>query len=127
MPLKQQIFAFIVCIGVFVFTVEMVRWKKLREEYSVLWLLTSIAMFVLVIKYEWLVWLTHLIGAALPTTTLFIGSLIFLTLIAVQFSIKLSQLANQVKNLTQENAILGHQVRSLQELIREGESVNREP
>jgi hypothetical protein len=113
MPLKQQFFALLVCIGVFVFTLEMVRRKKLREEYSVLWLLTSVAMFVLVFKYEWLVHLTRAIGAVVPTTTLFIGSLIFLTLIAVQFSIKISRLTDQVKNLTQENAILGHEVRSL--------------
>lgn len=115
MPLKQQLFALLVCVGVFLFTLDMVRRKKLREEYSVLWLLTSVSMFVLVFKYEWLVLLTDLIGAVLPTTTLFIGSLIFLTLIAVQFSIKISRLTEQMKNLTQENAILAHEVQKLRE------------
>ena len=115
MPLKQQLFALLVCISVFLFTLDMVRRKKLREEYSVLWLLTSVAMFALVFKYEWLVHLTELIGAVVPTTTLFIGSLIFLTLIAVQFSIKISRLTDQMKNLTQENAILAHEVKKLRD------------
>ena len=121
MPLKQQIFAILVCIAIFFFTIEMVRWKKLREEYSVLWLLTSLAMFVLVLKYDWLVALTNLIGAVVPTTTLFLGAVIFLTLIAVQFSIKISRLTDQLKNLTQENALLAHEVRQLQEKQDQGQ------
>jgi len=106
MPIKQKIFALLICCFVFVFTINLVRKRKLREEYSILWLATSLLMFVLVIRYEWLVSLTALIGAGLPTTTLFICSIIFLMLIAVQFSIKISSLTDQVKNLAQENALL---------------------
>ena len=106
MPLSQKVFALIICCLVFVITIDLVRKRKLREEYSVLWLVTSLLMFVLVLRYDWLVALTGFIGAGLPTTTLFIGAIIFLMLIAVQFSIKISNLAEQVKNLAQENALL---------------------
>lgn len=106
MPLRQQIFALIVCVVIFATAIDMVRRRKLREEYSVLWLATSIIMFALVLKYDWLEALTRFIGAGLPTTTLFIGSIIFLMLISVQFSIKISRLTNQVKNLVQDNALL---------------------
>jgi len=106
MPVRQQIFALVISFLVFVVTIDMVRKRRLREEYSVLWLATSLTMFVLVIKYDWLVAITDFIGAALPTTTLFICSIIFLMLIAVQFSIKISRLTDQVKNLAQENALL---------------------
>lgn len=106
MPVSQKIFALLICCFVFVVTVNLVRKRKLREEYSVLWLVTSLLMFVLVLRYEWLVALTAFIGAGLPTTTLFICSIIFLILIAVQFSIKISKLTEQVKNLAQENALL---------------------
>lgn len=106
MPLAQKIFALLVCAGVFAVTVAMVRRRQLREEYSVLWLATSLVMFVLVLRYEWLVALTNLIGAAVPTTTLFLGAIIFLMLIVMQFSIKLSELSDKVKNLAQENALL---------------------
>ncbi|MGB9082230.1 MAG: DUF2304 domain-containing protein [Desulfuromonadaceae bacterium] len=106
MPIKQKIFAVIVCCLVFVGTIYLVRNRKLREEYSALWIFTSILMFVLVLRYEWLVALTGFIGAGLPTTTLFISSIVFLMLIAVQFSIKISRLTDQVKNLAQDNALL---------------------
>jgi hypothetical protein len=106
MPIRQQIFALIVCLLVIVLTIDMVRKRHLREEYSVLWLCTSMIMLVLVVRYDWLVALTGFIGAGLPTTTLFIGSIIFLMLIAVQFSIKISRLTTQVKDLAQDNALL---------------------
>jgi hypothetical protein len=106
MPLSQKIFALAICCLVFVVTINFVRKRKLREEYSVLWLATSLFMFVLVIRYEWLVALTGFIGAGLPTTTLFICSIVFLMLIAVQFSIKISRLTDQMKNLAQDNALL---------------------
>ncbi|GAB4299305.1 MAG: hypothetical protein Fur0034_10930 [Desulfuromonadia bacterium] len=115
MPLRQQIFSLVVSFLVFVFTVEMVRKKKLREEYSVLWISTSIVMFVLILKYDWLVALTEMIGAKLPTTTLFIGSIVFLVLISVQFSMKISRLSDQIKDLVQENAILRKRLDNLLE------------
>jgi len=113
MPLQQQIFALIVSALVFVIVIDMVRKRRLREEYSVLWLLTSVLMFVLVFRYEWLVALTDLIGAGLPTTTLFLSSIIFLMLLSVQFCIKISQLTDQVKNLSQENALMKREIESL--------------
>jgi hypothetical protein len=123
MPIRQQIFAMAVSLLVFVCTIDMVRKRKLREEYSVLWLTTSIVMFILVIRYEWLVALTQFIGAGLPTTTLFIGSIIFLVLIAVQFSIKISKLTDQLKNLTQDNALLRGELDRFRPHVREnGES-----
>lgn len=106
MPIKQQLFALFICLVIFVLTIELVRTRRLREEYSVLWLATSGIIFVLVLRYDWLVLLTKLIGASLPTTTLFLGSIVFLALISVQFSIKLSKISEQLKNLAQENALL---------------------
>ena len=113
MPISQKIFALLICCFVFVVTINLVRKRKLREEYSVLWICTSVIMFVLVVKYDWLVKLTGLIGAALPTSTLFFGSIIFLILLAVQFSIKISKLADQVKDLVQANALLRRELEEL--------------
>lgn len=113
MPLKQQLFSLMICILIFLFTVSMVRKRRLREEYSVLWLCTSVLMFVLVLKYDLLVVITNLIGAGLPTTTLFICANLFLVLIAMQFSFRISRHSDQIKNLAQENALLQQQVRAL--------------
>lgn len=109
MTVKQQIFSILVSLAVFVLTIDMVRKKRLREEYSLLWLGTSVMMLTLIIRYDWLLALTKLIGAVLPTTTLFLGSILFLVLLSVQFSMKISKLSNQVKDLVQENALLRYE------------------
>ena len=113
MPVQQKIFALFVSVLVFVFIVDMVRKRRLREEYSVLWLATSVVMFVLVLRYEWLVSLTFFIGATTTTTTLFLFALIFLILLSVQFCIKISRLTDQVKNLSQENALMKVEIEHL--------------
>lgn len=113
MPIQQKIFALFVSVLVFVFIVGMVRKRRLREEYSVLWLATSVVMFVLVLRYEWLVSLTFLIGATTTTTTLFLFALIFIILLSVQFCIKISRLTDQVKNLSQENALMKLEIEKL--------------
>ena len=113
MPLRQQIFALLTCAAVFVITILLVRRRSLKEEYSILWLGTTFLMFVLVLKYHWLVAITRFIGAGLPTTTLFIGAIIFLLLIAVQFSLRISKLQDQMKILAQDNALLRVEVERL--------------
>jgi hypothetical protein len=49
---------------------------------------------------------TKLIGAVLPTTTLFIFSIVFLVLLSLHFAIKISILTDQVKNLAQKVSLL---------------------
>ena len=109
----KKIFALLVSALVFVIVIDMVRKRRLREEYSVLWLATSVVMFVLVLRYDWLIALTAFIGAGLATTTLFIFAFIFLMLLSVQFCIKISQLTDQVKNLSQENALMKREIENL--------------
>ena len=80
-------------------------------------------MFILVIKYDWLVALTHLVGAELPTSTLFFGSIIFLILLAVQFSIKISRLSDQLKDLVQDNALMRHEFEKLRKDGEQGSGI----
>lgn len=105
MTLQQQIFALIAGGIIFLFIIELIRRRLLREEYSWLWFLTGFVIFVLVTWYDLLRELSRLIGAKVVTTTLFLFALLFLISINIHFSIKISALANQVKDLAQELAI----------------------
>lgn len=113
MSAKQKVAMMIVCVLIFLFVLDLVRRRKLREEYSWLWLLTSMALFILVVRYSWLEHITTLIGAVLPTTTLFIGALVFLMFLGIQFSVRLSKLTDQVKNLVQENALMREKIEEM--------------
>jgi hypothetical protein len=106
MFLHQKIFAVVASFLIMAVVVELVRRRKLREEYSWLWLLTGAVIVVLVIWYDLLVAVTHLIGAIAPTTTLFIFGLLFLMLISLHYSIQISKLSYQVKEMGQQLALL---------------------
>ena len=106
----QRVFAILTAIVVFLLIVELVRRRRLREEYSWLWLLTGAGMFVLVVWYRLLLYITWAIGAGTPVTTLFLFSTLFLLIIAVHYSVIISKLTTQVKNLAQELALLKNQV-----------------
>ncbi len=102
----QRTFAALVSIATLLVILELVRRRKLREEYSWLWLLTAGGMVLLSTWYGFIEKLSALIGAATATTTLFLFGLLFLLLISVHFSIVISKLTLQVRRLTQEVAIL---------------------
>ena len=105
----------VICIIIFVLILDLVRRRRLREEYSWLWLLTSAALFALVIQYSWLELITEAMGAVLPTTTLFIGALVFLMFLSIQFSVRISKLTDQVKNMVQENALLREKIEEIKD------------
>lgn len=106
MPVRQKMFAILAAVALFIFIIELVRRKKLRIEYSYLWLITGAGVLILAVWYDLLKWITGLIGAVLPTTTLFLFAILFLILICLSFSMKLSSLSDQVQTLSQEIALL---------------------
>ena len=116
MPLNQKLFASCLALMFFIFVIDLARRKKLRVEYSILWSVTAIIIVILVFWYDSLLLITKIIGAVLPTTTLFIFGLMFLLFLNLHFSVKLSEISEQVKNLAHEIALLTAKKRN-----REGE------
>ena len=102
----QRAFAVVASLVTFAVIVELIRRRKLREEYAFLWMITSVGMIVLSAWYGLIERITRLIGAVTVTTTLFMFALLFLLLISVHFTTVLSRLTVQVRRLTQELAIL---------------------
>lgn len=102
----QRLFAVATSVVTLLAILELVRRRKLKEEYSWLWLLTGVAMLVLSGWYGLIEWISHAIGAVTVTTTLFLFGLLFLLAICVHFSTTISRLTEQVRRLTQELAIL---------------------
>jgi len=92
-------------VGLLIFIIETVRRRRLREEYAWLWVLIGIIILVLSLWEESLRAITGLLGIELPVNTVFFFGLMFVVFINLHFSVKISQLTNQVKRLTQELAI----------------------
>ena len=110
LTLHQTVFALVVSLAAFLFVLELVRRRRLREEYSWLWLLTAGAMVLLVVWYRLLIVITKVMGAVTPLNTLLMAAVLFLFAIAVHYSMIISRLTVQVKNLAQELALLSARV-----------------
>jgi hypothetical protein len=110
LTLHQTIFALTTSLAALVFVLELVRRRRLREEYSWLWLLTAGAMVLLVAWYRLLLVITRVVGAVTPLNTLLLCAVLFLFAIAVHYSMIISRLTVQVKNLAQELALLSARV-----------------
>jgi hypothetical protein len=91
---------------VLLMVIELVRRRRLKEEYSVLWIVTALVMLVLSVWYELLVKITSLIGAVLPTSTLFFFGLVFVLLMLLHFSVRVSLLERRITALAQEVGLM---------------------
>ncbi len=91
----------------------LVRGRRLREEYTPIWVATSAALVVLSLRLEWLRELTRAIGAWTPSSTVFFLGELFLLAICLNYAVRLSRAAVQIKNLAQELAILRARVDEL--------------
>lgn len=102
---KQKVLAIVMAVGLLVFIIDTVRRRRLREEYAWLWVLIGIIILVLSLWQDFLRTITSLLGIELPINTVFFFGLMFVVFINLHFSVKISQLTDQVKRLTQELAI----------------------
>ena len=112
---RPVIMALIASAGLLLIVVELVRRRRLKEEYSLLWLLTGAALIALAASREMLDALAVAVGIAYPPSALFMLAFGFMLLILLQFSTVISRLSDENKRLGQEIAILQYELRQLQE------------
>ena len=113
MTLRIKILALAVSIGMLLVVLDLVRRKKLREEYSQLWFITWLVILFLMIWFDFLKFITQFIGAYSPVSTIFLFAFLFLIFISLHFSIVISRLTDRLKDLSQRHAILEQEVREL--------------
>ena len=82
------------------------------------WLITGTTMLALSVSESLLKWVSELVGATLFTSTLFFFGLLFLMVICLHFSIRISALTNQVRKLTQSIGILDLEKKTLERQIK---------
>jgi len=115
MPIRVKMVALLITIPLLLLIIELVRRRKLREEYSWLWLLTGSVIFVLMMWFGLLRWITHAIGAVKPSSTIFFFAFLFLFFISLHFSIVISRLTDRNKELAQRYGLLEMEVKELRE------------
>ena len=76
-------------------------------------------MLVLSVSDDAIRWVSGLVGATLFTSTLFFFGLLFLMIICLHFSIRISALTKQVRTLTQHVGILDQEKKVLEKKVHQ--------
>jgi hypothetical protein len=106
MPFKLQVSVVIISVIILVGIIELVRRRILREEYSFLWLVTGVGFLILAVAPGVVAAMANFVGTEIPVNTLFFFGLVFILLLCLYFSMRISALTTQVKNIAQSLALL---------------------
>jgi hypothetical protein len=106
--LQRAILAFL-GVGLLLFTLELIRRRRLREEYSLLWLLTGVVLLLFVVFPEALYRISEALHLYHLTTMLMVAFL-FLLLIVLHYSTVISQISEHETELAQQVALLTWQL-----------------
>jgi|SRR5271157_6300927 len=106
MSLRGQIFIIAISLFLVLYVLDALRKRKINEEYCLWWIFIMVATDLLVLNQYLLTKITHLIGALVPISTLTLFALVLMLMILIYFSMKISVLTNQVKELIQAYALL---------------------
>ena len=106
-------------VGLLLIVLELVRRRRLKEEYSLLWLLTAVVLLALSLWRSSLDVMAKLMGIFYPPTALFVVGFGFVLLLLLYFSTIISKLSGENNRLTQRLAVLDWRVRQLEKQINE--------
>ncbi|MGK2348322.1 DUF2304 domain-containing protein [Actinomyces sp. W5033] len=91
---------------VFVAMVSLLRSRKLREKYAMLWLLVSVAIVTLALVPQLLSWLAGALGFQVPSNLLFTLAILLLLGVTLHLSLEISRLEDETRVLAENVAIL---------------------
>jgi hypothetical protein len=112
-PLRISIVAVVVAVVLLLVVFELIRSRRLRERYALLWLLTACVLIVLSLWRSGLDTIAGLAGISYAPSALFAVAAVFIVVVLLHYSTVISRLSD-------ENAILAQRVALLEAVGRDG-------
>jgi hypothetical protein len=112
---RIQIVALVVSIVLLLAVLELVRRRKLTEEYSFLWILSSLALLALSVRREILHDAARWLGVYYPPILLVMLLIVMVFVASLCFSVIVSRQRQQIERLIEETSILSAELRELRE------------
>ncbi len=107
--------ALIACFALIGTIFELVRRKKIKERYSILWFFTGLSMLALTLKRDWLEEFSSMVGIYYAPSSLFLLLSGFMILILIHYSTVISQLLSQNQKLGQKVALLEAKIEEIKQ------------
>jgi len=103
---RAQLIAGLFAVATALAVLDLVRRRKLSEEFSLLWVLATLGAAVLAFWSGLLTGITRALGALYETSTIFFFGLLFVLAVLLYYAVKLTALTQEVRRLAQEAALL---------------------
>jgi hypothetical protein len=115
---KIQYFAIAGSLVIIFFIIELIRKRKIKEEYALLWLFFSIIFILFSLWRNGLNLIAKLIGIAYPPAAAFLLLFLAIFSILIHFSVIISKQSEYITTLIQEIAILKTEIKIKNNLIK---------
>lgn len=123
---RAMLFGVLSAVGTLVFVLELVRRRKLREEYSLLWLGTAVVLLILATSRPLLDALAATIGIFYPPSALFLVAIVFVLVLLLHFSTVLTRLSQENKEIAQQMALLREELRATRARLPQDEQAHQQ-
>lgn len=101
-----HILSVVASIFVIILIVSLIRQRKLREEYSIVWLVGSVVLLVFAVWRDLLDVIADLVGVYYAPAILLLVGIFFAALIFLHFTVVISRQTDEAKTMAQEIAML---------------------
>ncbi|GAA3205533.1 DUF2304 domain-containing protein [Microbacterium terregens] len=112
-------FSIALAVLILVGVIWMLLARRLREKYAVLWLIIGLAVLILGIFPQLLLWLTETLGVQVPANLLFSLAIILLLGVTLHLSWELSQAEDEIRRCAEEAAIARAEIAALSDRLSE--------
>jgi NO-binding membrane sensor protein with MHYT domain len=110
-----QVVAVIISTALLVFVLDLVRRRKLTEEYSFIWILFAAGQMGLSIWRESLHTVARWLDVHYPPAVLLAALILFVFIASLYFSVVISRQREQIERLVEEQAIVSARLHDLVE------------
>ena len=104
--IRIQIIAIVVSILFLLYIVHLIVKGKLREEYSIVWIVCTIILVLFSFWRDGLAVVSDLVGVYSPPNLVFIAAIFAVFIYLLHLSVVISKLQSQNKQLAQDVALL---------------------
>ena len=110
---RVQVVALVCSLLLLLLVLELVRRRRLSEEYSALWIVLAVSLIGISLRRDVLDSAAKWLGVYYPPAVLVLMLVAIISVAALSFSVILSRHQRQIDRLIEENAIMGAELREL--------------
>lgn len=113
MDIRLKLLSICLSLGFVIILFFLTKNKKLSEKNFLLWSVLCLIFIIFTLKIDIVISMSKYLGIINPNNMLFFFGIVFLMVICLYLSIKVSGLEDKLTKLAQENSLLREKIKSV--------------